>query len=255
MTDLRRHPLCHDVRNAAGGRRRALALALALAVPTSPVAAAGAAFERPVATARVPAKEGAEFVCTGYDDLGVVEKQDGPTSTDAVLVAPAPKGCGPVAAGKGRTLPTAGMALLGRLGPVLVFSAMDPQGAIDFAVIRAADGQVLVREAAIGDPMFRGGQVRRDGSVVLKYVRAVNLTCSLLAGAKRCWAQMVHAGTVPREMALVVPTAAACGKAYAASGAGRDIPSVASWSQELSIDPGGVITRRIADKIGCEPLP
>ncbi|WP_333826103.1 hypothetical protein [Pinisolibacter sp.] len=231
-------------------------LACVLATVATPAWAAGAVFDKPVALTAVPGAEGREVVCTDYGDLGVVELRDGPSSEPAVLVGGGVKSCGAAAAERGVKLDTADMALAGRVGPLLIFSQMDPHGAVGFAVVRARDGEVVMREAATGDPLFRSARVLADGSVSLKYTRAVNAPCSLLADAAGCWDRLASEGIVPGALAKRSPRANICARAYEAVSAPRDDPSIVSWDQETIFEAGGDIAgKSFGEKIGCDALP
>lgn len=231
-------------------------LVAGLVVALSPFASpAFAAFDKPVTVKKSAGAEGREIICTDYGDVAVIETRDGPSSSPAVLVAGDGARCAAAAAKRGRALDTAEMALEGRLGPVLVFSEMDPHGAVGFVVVRIGDGAVVVKEAAIGNPAFKSVQVRRDGSVLMNYRRGVNAPCSLFQNAAACWAQMVKEGSVPREMAKQAPQAAACASAYKAMSAPRDAPSIAEWNQETIIEYEGPVTARATSAVGCGVQP
>ncbi len=227
-------------------------VAVAIAAFSAP---AFAGYDKPVATKKATSKDGQESICTDYGDVAVIESRDGPSAAPARLVSGDGARCGAAAAKRGRELPTADMGLEGRAGPVLIFTQMDAHGAVDFTVVRIRDGQVLVKEAVVGDPAFKSVTVRRDGSVVLTYRRGVNASCSLHQNASACWAQMVEEGSVPREMAKQAPQGSACKAAYAAMSAPRDAPSIAEWEQETTIEFEGPITRRISGAVGCGVLP
>jgi hypothetical protein len=218
-------------------------------------APAFAGYDKPISTKTATSKDGQESICTDYGDVAVIESRDGPSAAPARLVAGDGARCGAAAAKRGRELPTADMGLEGRAGPVLIFTQMDAHGAVDFTVVRLRDGQVLVKEAVVGDPAFKSVTVRRDGSVVMTYRRGVNAPCSLYQNARACWAQMVKEGSVPREMAEQAPQESACKAAYAAMSAPRDAPSIAEWEQETTIDHEGPITKRVSGVIGCGVLP
>ena len=244
------------VRRTSSGGASLRLLTCLFAIFATPLWAAGAAFDKPVAVKTVPGEEGREVVCTDYGDLGVVELRDGPSSEPAALVAGGVTNCGPAAAERGVRLDTADMALAGRVGPLLLFSQMDPHGAVGFAVVRARDGEVVMQEAASGDPLFRSAEARADGTVSLKYTRAVNAPCSLHADAAGCWDRLVSEGIVPGALAKRPPKANVCARAYAAVSAPLDDPSIVSWDQETIFEAGGGIAgKSFGEKIGCDALP
>ncbi len=181
--------------------------------------------------------------------------RDGPSSEPAVLVAGDGARCGAAAAKRGRKLATAEMGLEGRVGPVLLFTAMDAHGAVDFVAVRVGDGAVVVKEAVIGPTNFRSTQLRRDGSVVLTYRRGVNAPCSLFQNGEACWARMVKEGAVPSELAAQTPAASSCAAAYKAMSAPRDAPSIAEWNQETTIEFEGRVIRRVSTPVGCGVQP
>ena len=239
-------------RRSIPGARLVAAAAVALATLTAP---ALAAFDKPASTKKSTAADGRETICTDYGDLAVIETHDGPTSAPAVMVTGDGARCAPAAAKKGRVLETADMALAGRVGPVLLFTQMDANGAVGFVALRVGDGKAVVKEALVGSPSFRSVQVRRDGAVVLTYRRGINAPCSLQQNPGKCWARMVAEGTVPAEMAKQAPPAAACTSAYAAMSAPRDAPSIAEWNQETVIEYEGPVTRRVTSAVGCGVQP
>jgi len=239
-------------RRRAGGSTLVAGSVLALSLLASP---AFAAFDKPVSIKKSGGADGREIICTDYGDVAVIETRDGPSSSPAVLVTGDGARCGAAAAKRGRALATAEMALEGRLGPVLVFTEMDPHGAVGFVALRIADGAVVVKEAVVGQPAFKSTQVRRDGSVVLSYRRGVNAPCSLAQNAAACWAQMVKEGSVPPEMSAQAPQAASCAAAYKAMSAPRDAPSIAEWNQETTIEFEGRVIRRMSAPVGCGVQP
>ena len=240
------------LRRPIRGARLAAAATVALAVFATP---AIAAFDKPVSTKKSAAADGRETICTDYGDHAVIETHDGPTSEPAVLVSGDGARCGAAAAKTGRKLDTAGLALEGRVGPVLLFTQMDGHGAVDFVAIAVTDGRVVLKEALVGSPSFRSTQVRRDGSVILTYRRGVNAPCSLQQNAAKCWARMVAEGSVPADMAKQAPQASACTKAYAAMSAPRDAPSIAEWNQETIIEYEGAVTSRATSAVACGVQP
>lgn len=227
---------------------------IALSSPTSG-AAGGARFEAPASKTTVPGEEGRQTICTVWRDITVIERQDGPVSEAARLVRGGEVDCGKVRDDTGTALDTAGMALEGRVGPVLLFTAMDPHGAIDFAVVRARDGEVLMQEALIGSPSFASATVGGDGAVTLKYVRARNAPCSLRQDERGCWEKLVADGAIPGAMAKRALPKGACVGSYRKERAPDDDPSIVTWGQVTILAADGSITKSFSETIGCRPLP
>jgi len=237
-------------------RRRFLAAMVAVAAVGSvaPVFAAGAKFDAPRSQKTVPGSEGRETICTGYGDVTVVEWRDGPAAEAPRLVSGAVD-CATVAAEAGTAIEVEGMALEGRIGPLLLFTALDPNGAIDFVVAKARDGEVVMKEALIDSPSFTAARVGSDGTVTLAYRRAINASCSLYQNAGRCWETLLEAGVIPGVMARRGPAESVCARSYRAEKSPRDNPSIVTWDQETIIAADGAITKSFSDKVGCRPLP
>lgn len=235
----------------------ALLFVATLAASTVPPAAsaAEAGFDPPVSKTSVPQEEGRETICTAWGDVTVIEFRDGPASAPALLVRGAGVNCADAADVSGTVIDIDGMALEGRVGPLLLFTALDPNGAIDFVAVRVANGEVVMNEALTGDPPFSAVKVGADGTVTLKYTRALNGSCSLLQDAKGCWEQLVAEGVVPGAMARHGPPASACAEPYRADSAPIDDPSIVTWDQETTIAADGAITKSFSERVGCRPLP
>jgi hypothetical protein len=232
---------------------------MAALLATAAIGTAGAAgkvdYDPPVAQRRVAGPEGRETVCTIFSDVTLIEQLDGPTALAPVLVADPKGGCAPPRPGTGVALALDGMAFVGRVGPMMIFSQMDPHGAVAIAVAEVILGKTVVfRDATVGEPPFRKAEIGHS-AFVLGYVRGINAACSLLKDAAGCWAKLIDEGKVPREMAEMAPDGSICLKSYAAENAPLDGPSIVTWTNEVEIFADGRIRRTSQRDFGCLPQP
>ena len=107
-------------------------LAVSLCAPVSAAAQTPDQFDKALSVQTIKPKpdDSTEIRCTTFADLMVRETQDGPTSENAAIVRNAKAPC-TAKAGPGETvLDTNGMTLDGRRGSYLLFSDLDPHGAM-----------------------------------------------------------------------------------------------------------------------------
>jgi hypothetical protein len=211
-------------------------------------------FDKPVSVQTIKPKpdDSTEIRCTYFADLMLRESQDGPSSENAALVRNAKAPC-TAKAGPGETvLDTAGMTLDGRRGAYLLFSDLDPHGATGFVVIDATSGKILLRDAALSNPVLQNLTLD-NGNLRLRYKRGINAPCSLMENAKGCWAQLVKEGLIPAEMKA--PAATICAAAYARDKAPRNNPSIVVYATELTIGAGGGTKVLSRGAVECESMP
>ena len=213
-------------------------------------------FDTPVSVRHVPPRnpneDSTEIRCTYFADLMVRETQDGPTSENAAIVRNAKAPC-TAKAGPGETvLDTAGMTLDGRRGAFLLFSDLDPHGATGFVVIDAKTGKIVLRDAALSNPVLQSLTLE-NGNLRLRYKRGINAPCSLMENAQGCWTQLVKEGLIPAEMKA--PSATICADAYKRDKAPRNNPSIVVYATEVTIDAGGSAKVLSRGTVECESMP
>lgn len=215
----------------------------------------GATFDRPASTKRLQAKpDSPQTICTIYADAMVRETQDGPSSENALLVRGANGACAAKAPASAIEMETEGLALVGRKGDYLVFSAIDPNGATDFSVIDARTGKVVLKDATYGSPEFRSANAAGD-VVTLAYRRGINAPCSLLQSGARCWGSLVDDGKVPDSLARPAPAPALCAASYKRAKSPKDNSSIVAFDVETTIDGAGKVTTLSKGAAICDPLP
>lgn len=237
-------------------RERFAGLGLAVLVSVVAVGPAGAVdYDPPEKVERIQEKDGRETICSRFTDVTIVERRDGPTASRPVLIADPKARCAAPRPGQGVELDLADMAFDGRVGPMMVFSQMDPHGAVGIAVAEVnLDKKVVFRDAAVGDPLIRKAEIGRS-AFVLGFVRGINASCSLQQDARACWAQLVGEGKIPKEMAGMAPKGSICAKSYAEMSAPRDAPSIVTWTNEVEIFPDGRYRRASQQDFGCLAQP
>lgn len=244
--------------SAAGPAGLVIATAIAALLASGAARAAGedaALFDPPVSVQRLEPKSagaGPTIVCTRFDDLTIREQQDGPTSTDAGLIA---KGgsCGRGKA-KGETrVRTAGMYFLGRKGPGLIFEEMDPHGAVGFVVIDAETGKLVYRDATVSSPTF-SALSWADGELRMTYVRGVNAPCSMLKDPAGCAAQLEAKKLMSVALASRLKPGACVGP-YAESSATDDNPSLLSHPVETVLAADQPVKRKLLGPLACAAMP
>ncbi|MFZ5689985.1 MAG: hypothetical protein ACOY5F_01885 [Pseudomonadota bacterium] len=211
-------------------------------------------FDKPVSVQTVTPKpdDSTEIRCTYFADLMVRETQDGPASENAVIVPNAKAPCTAETRPGDIVLDTAGMILDGRRGAFLLFSDLDPHGATGFVIIDAKTGNVLLRDAALSNPVLQSLTLE-NGILRLRYKRGINAPCSLMDNTKACWGQLVKEGLIPAEMKA--PSATICAEAYTRDKAPRNNPSIVVYATEVTIDAGGSTTVLSRGAVECESMP
>ncbi len=216
---------------------------------------AGAVFDKPGATKTMQSKaDSPKTICTSYADVMVRETQDGPASENAMLVRGPKAACEAKAPAGATTLETEGLALAGRKGDFLVFTAMDANGAADFVVIDARTGKTVLKDATVGSPEFRSANAE-GGVVTLAYRRGINAPCSLPNSGARCWGSLVDDGKIPDSLARPAPAPELCAAAYKKSKALKDNPSLIAFDVETKIDASGKTTTIAKGKATCDAVP
>ncbi|MBV5265271.1 hypothetical protein [Pinisolibacter aquiterrae] len=245
-----------DGRSTRAIGARFVGVAAAALISAALAGPAGAVdFDPPVKRQQVAGKDGAEVVCTTFSDVTLIERLDGPTALAPVLVADPKARCGAPGPGRGVELELTDMSFVGRVGPMMIFSQMDPHGAVEIAVAEVIlDKKVVFRDAADGDPLIRKAAIGRS-AFHLGYVRGINASCSLRQDARACWAQLVGEGKIPKEMAGLAPDGSICAKSYAETGAPPDAPSIVTWTNEVEIFPDGHYVRTSQQDFGCLAQP
>lgn len=215
---------------------------------------AGAVFDKPASTKTLGKDDTPKVICTAYADVIVREVQDGPTSEKAMLLRGANAACAAKAPAGAITIETEGLYLLGRKGDYLVFSALDANGAADFAVIDARTGKSVLKDATSGTPEFKSASAA-GGATTLVYRRGINAPCSLPNSGARCWGSLVDDGKIPDSLARPAPDASLCGASYKKAKSPKDNPSVIAFDVETTIDAAGKVATVAKGKVACEPMP
>jgi hypothetical protein len=223
-----------------------------------------ALFDHPVTVQRVPAKTSADPVgevrCTYYPDLMVKETgTDSPNPGNATIVpvsgASEHPACTHATTVRGAPLKTDGYYLIGKKGPYLVFAVADPSGAQNFKIIDAGTGQQIFADSRRSTG-FRSAAVE-NGALHVRYTRAVNGPCSIVKEGSVCWAKMVRAGAIPRELALSPPSVQICAAEYRKekAPAPADDPSIIFYDVDITLDESGKAQVNSRGAVGCEPMP
>jgi hypothetical protein len=223
------------------------------------VALAAPVFDMPAKVITIPASGDQDAVtCTFYADVMVrISGTDTPAPDDAMLLrnpaAPAAAAC----AAKplhGVELPSSGFDLSGRKGDFLIFEASDPTGASGLIVFDARSGRKLFAD---GESSIAAAE-DIQGTLRLRYVRAINGACSLLADRDGCWAALLAGGEIPRGVFAGPPSRETCAIAYrqaASPAVPDDDPSMISYPVAVTLDGAGHASVRIMGPIGCDPMP
>ncbi|HWV54266.1 hypothetical protein [Pseudorhodoplanes sp.] len=244
-------------RNAIGlkfAARWAAALSLSLCVIPPVLAQTPDQFDKPMSVQTVKPKpdDDAEIRCTYFPDLMIRETQDGPSSENAEIVRDAKAACTASPVAGATVLDTNGMTLEGRRGMFLLFSDLDPHGATGFVIIDARSGKILLRDAALSNPVLQNLALA-NGTLRLRYKRGINAPCSLMADAQKCWAELVKEKLVPSD--LKAPSAQICAEAYKRDKAPRDNPSIVAYATEVAIDAAGGTKVLSRGALECDSLP
>ncbi len=239
--------------------RYCAAALLLMAAPVWAQAPTPGRFDKPVAVRKAAAKSNGDSVeihCTYYADFMIREALDGPSSADAALVRGTGQACNDKKAAGELVLKTSGFGYLGRKGPALFFSEMDPQGGVGFQIVDARNGRTVFKDAAVGvnDDLIQSVAMAKDG-LRLSYKRAINASCSLLQNAARCWASLVTSKQIPQEMAAQIPPGGICSASYKESNAPADDPSIVIYDNEIVLSAGGQSRLLKHGPVTCSPKP
>ena len=218
-----------------------------------------AQFDHPVAVKKVPPKSdddpNGQITCTFYRDLMVRESgTDSPDPNDATLIPIARPGCDATKHSGDIDLKTQGFSFVGRKANFLLFSATDPNGAIPFMVIDAANGQVIFQDGTSAEHGMQTVAVE-SGSLHLRYTRGFNASCSMIQDAAGCWSRLVSEGKVPPGMAQPVPAPKLCAASYKAARSRADNPSVISYPVDTVVDAAGHAQTTSRGPVACSPMP
>ena len=246
---------------------RPMLIAICLAWPAIPHAQAkdsvdreATLLDRPQSVQRVSPKSASDPVgelrCSYYKDLMIRETgTDTPMPGNAALI--------PLAAGPARpsctgsagelALQTAGFSFLGRKGPFLFFRQTNPNGAVPFMIIDAADGKPLYHDSEYGDG-FRSIKEAKS-SLHLLYTRGVNGACSIYREGAACWAKMMDEGKVPRVMEQSQPSVQLCGTAYRRLNVSADVPSIVYYDVNVTLGRSGKVHVNSRGETNCAPVP
>lgn len=215
---------------------------------------AGAVFDKPASTKTFGKDDAPKVICTAYADVVVREVQDGPSAEKAMLLKGPGAACDAKAPAGAITLETEGLYLLGRIGDRIVFSALDPHGAVDFSVVDAHSGKVVLTGGTHGTPEFKSAR-SAGGVTTLVYRSGINAPCSLTNGGARCWGSLVDDGKIPDSLARPAPSPSICAASYKKEKSPKDNPSIVSFDVETTIDAEGKATTVAKGKVACDPMP
>jgi len=241
------------------GRLSGAALTTAALLVAPAVARAEPVFDAPAKVITIPASGDQDAItCTFYADVMVrISGTDTPAPDDAMLfqapAAPAASACA-TKPSHGVALPTEGFDLSGRKGNFLIFEASDPTGASELIVFDAHSGRKLFDDGESSITAVADIQ----GTLRLRYIRAINGSCSLLADRDGCWAALLAGGQIPRGVFSGPPARETCARSYrlaASPAVPDDDPSMISYPVALTLDSAGHASVRSMGPIGCDPMP
>jgi len=238
------------------GRFASAALTTAALLAAPAVVRADPVFDTPAKVITIPANGDQDAItCTFYADVMVrISGTDTPAPDDAVLLQhPAAFACAAKPSG-GVELPTEGFDLSGRKGIFLIFEASDPTGASGLIIFDARTGRKLFADGESSITLAEDIQ----GTLRLRYIRAINASCSLLADRDGCWAALLASGQIPRGVFAGPPAKETCAAAYrsaASSTVPDDDPSMISYAVTLTLDRAGHASVQAAGPVGCDPMP
>jgi hypothetical protein len=131
----------------------------------------------------------------------------------------------------------------------------DPSGAQDFKIIDAGTGRQIFADSR-RTTGFQSAAVE-NGALRVRYTRAVNGPCSIVKEGSICWAKMVRAGPIPRELALSPPSVQICAAEYRKEKvpAPADDPSIIFYDVDITLDESGKAQVNSRGTVGCEPMP
>jgi len=238
------------------GRLASVAVTALLASPA--VAWADPVFDAPAKVITIPASGDQDAVtCIFYADVMIrISGTDTPAPDNAMLLrrqaAPAASACAKPS--RGVELPSSGFDLSGRKGNFLIFEAADPTGASGLIIFDARSGRKLFDD---GESEITAAEDAR-GTLRLRYTRAINATCSLLADRDGCWAALLASGKIPRGVFPGPPALETCAKTYRPAGSPAvpdDDPSMISYAVALTLDSAGHASVHAVGPLGCDPMP
>lgn len=241
------------------GRFASAALTTAALLAAPAVVRADPVFDTPAKVVTIPANGDQDAItCTFYADVMIrISGTDTPAPDDAMLLqspaAPASSACA-TKPSRGVELPSSGFDLSGRKGNFLIFEASDPTGASELIVFDARTGRKLFDD---GESSITAAE-DLQGTLRLRYVRAINGACSLLADRDGCWAVLLASGQIPRGVFAGPPAKETCAKAYrsaASPAVPDDDPSMISYPVALTLDSAGHASVLSVGPIGCDPMP
>jgi hypothetical protein len=243
----------------ARAARITAALATAALIAAPQISRAAPRFDTPAKVVTIPANGDQDAItCTFYADIIVrIAGTDTPAPENASLLqrpaAPAAFACAGQPSG-GVTLPTEGFDLSGRKGNFLIFEATDPSGASALIIFDARSGRKLFADGESAITSVEDTQ----GTLQMRYIRAINGTCSLLTDRNGCWAALLGSGQIPRGVFPGPPALATCAKTYRQAEpptVPNDDPSLVSYPAALTLDSAGHASLRSSGPIGCDPMP
>jgi hypothetical protein len=247
------------MRNKVPFNRLASAALTTAAILVGPVVVlADPVFDTPANVITIPANGDQDAItCTFYTDVMIrISGTDTPAPDNAMLLqrqaAPAEIACAKPLGGV--ELPTSGFDLSGRKGNFLIFEATDPTGASELIVFDALSGRKLFDD---GESRITAAE-DTQGTLRLRYIRAINGTCSLLADRNGCWSALLASGQIPRGVFPGPPTRETCARSYrqaASPAVPDDDPSMISYPVAVTLDGSGHASVRVAGPIGCDPMP
>lgn len=235
-------------------------LLVATALLLGALPARAAPYERPLGVQRVVPEDRHDPVgeqrCTYYRDWMVRESgvdTPGPGPAELVVLTGAAPAAGCAAAPAARVLDTVGFSFLGRRGEYLVFTATDPNGAVDFRVLDGRDGaRVFADASAPGSPPSAD---RLPAGLRLRYRRALNAPCSLVAAGETCWQTLLDSGRIPADLKDARPSITTCREGYAYPGVTPDSPTLVMYP--VTVMAGGGAPPRVTrtGRVRCGVVP
>jgi hypothetical protein len=241
------------------GRLARAALTTAALLMAPAVTRADPVFDTPAKVVTIPANGDQDAItCTFYADVMIrISGTDTPAPDDAMLLqspaAPASSACA-TKPSQGVELPTEGFDMSGRKSNFLIFEASDPTGASGLIIFDARTGRKLFADGESSITVVEDVQ----GTLRLRYVRAINGSCSLLANRDGCWSALLASGQIPRGVFAGPPTRETCTRTYRPAGSPAvpdDDPSMISYPVVLTLDSAGHASVQSAGPVGCDPMP
>lgn len=214
--------------------RRNVQLLVATALLLAVLPACAGSYERPLNVRRIVPEDRHDPVgerrCTYYRDWIVRESgvdTPGPGPAELVMLTGAAPTPDCATAPTARVLETEGFSFLGRLGEYLVFTATDPNGAVDFRVLDGRDGAPVFADASA--PGSRPSADLVPAGLQLRYRRALNAPCSLVVAGETCWQTLLDSGRIPADLKDARPSITTCREGYAYPGIAPDSPTLVKY--------------------------